>query len=118
MKKETNIDEVINKFKEHAIMHYKYTIDGDWKKGNVEIKKINSIYKSIKVYGIEAQKKLLELIYSEIPEVASLAATYSMTFCPDECLSILLKISERDIPHISTASKYAIQNWNNKEWYI
>ena len=108
----------INKFSEHAVNHHKYTLEGDWKKGNGEIKKINSIYKSIKEDGIEAQEKLLELIYSDKPEVSALAAAYCMRFSPDKCLAVLKSLSEKNIPLISFEAKYAIQNWNNNEWYI
>ncbi len=108
----------IEDFIKHAINHYKYTLEGDWKKGNVEIKKINTIYESIKKQGTEAQNELLELIYFDKPEVSLLSATYSMTFNPIECLTILKELSKKNIPHISSASKQAIQNWNNNEWYI
>lgn len=108
----------IKKFSEHAINHHKYTQEGDWKKGNIEIKKINSIYKNIKKEGNEALEKLLELIYSDKPEVSALAATYCMSFNPDKCLAVLKKLSEKNIPHISFAAKQAVQNWNNGEWYI
>lgn len=108
----------INKFSEYAINHHKYTQEGDWKKGNVEIKKINTIYKSIKKEGNEALGKLLELIYSDKPEVSALAATYCMRFSSDKCLAVLKKLSEKNITHISFAAKQAIENWNNNEWYI
>lgn len=108
----------INKFSEHAINHYKYTQEGDWKKGNAEIKKINSIFKTIKKDGVVAQEKLLELIYSKIPEVSALAATYCMTFNSEKCLAVLKELSEKDIPHISFAAKQAILNWSNNEWFL
>lgn len=108
----------INKFSEYAINHHRYTQEGDWKKGNAEIKKINSIYKSIKKEGNEAMEKLLELIYSDKPEVSSLAATYCMRFSTDKCLAVLKNLSEKEIPLISFAAEYAIENWNKNEWYI
>lgn len=108
----------IGKFIEHATNHFKYTQVGDWKKGNVEIKKINAIYNSIKKQGFIAQEKLLKLIYSEQPEISVLAATYSMRYNPEKCLNVLKSLSEKNIPHISFAAINAIQNWNNNEWYI
>lgn len=84
----------------------------------MEIKKINAIYKSIKNQGSDAMDKLLDLIYSDKPEVSALAATYCMRFNPEKCLAVLRKLSDKDIPHISFAAKLAIQNWNNNEWYI
>jgi hypothetical protein len=112
------MEEELEKFSQHAINHYKFTQVGDWKKGNAEIRKINAIYKSIKNQGEFARQKLLELIYSDKPEVACLAATYSMSFNADKCLAVLKSLSERNIQHISSASKQAIQNWKNGEWFI
>lgn len=70
----------INKFTEHAINHHRYTLEGDWIRGNIEIKKINLIFESIKKQGTEKQEEFLTLIQSDIHEVSLLAATYYMTF--------------------------------------
>ncbi|UII32807.1 hypothetical protein LVD17_03040 [Fulvivirga ulvae] len=112
------MEKEIDKFASHAINHHKYTEEGDWKKGNAEIKKINKVYNIIKGGGTEAKKELLKLIHSDKTEVAALAATYSMTFSPEECIAVLKDLSQKNLPHVSFASKQAIENWNNNEWYI
>jgi len=47
-----------------------------------------------------------------------MAAVYSMRFNPEKCLKTLQGIAEKNIPLLSSDAKQAIENWNNKEWYI
>jgi hypothetical protein len=108
----------VKKFEEYAIKHHESTVEGDWRMGNAQIKKINTVHKLIKKHGRKAQEMLLALTDSDRPEVSALAATYCMTFCPEKCINALKKLSERDIPHISFAAKQALQNWDKKEWDI
>lgn len=113
-----SINSLLENFCQCVIDHQKYTQEGDWKKGNAEIKKIIKIHTLIKGQGIEAQKKLLELIYSDNPAIASFAALYSMRFCPNECLAVFENLAKRNIPLISLDASYAIKNWQNNNWDI
>jgi len=112
------INNYIIEFEKSAINHFKYTQEGDWEKANFEIKKINSVYKEIKQLGHFGRSKLLSLIFSDKAEVSSMAATYSMRFDPQKCLDVFKLLSEKNIPHISSAATQAIENWNSNEWYI
>lgn len=110
------IKDLIKEFSFGATMHYKFSLEGNYKQGNIEIKKINKIYDLIKMQN--GLNELLELIHSDVPEVSSLAATYCMKFNPEKCLSVLEKLSEEEIPLISFSAKHAIENWKNNKWYI
>ncbi|WP_291529130.1 hypothetical protein [Bacteroides sp. UBA939] len=110
------VKDLVEEFRQRAIKHYKYSLEGDYKHGNAEIKGINKVYAAIKKQ--EELEELLQLIYSDTPEVVSLAATYCMKFSPEKCLEALNKLFKEDIPLISSGAKYAIQNWNNNKWYI
>lgn len=110
------IKDLIKEFSQRAIEHHKCTLEGDYKRGNTEIKKINIVYNSIKEEG--NLEELLPLIYSDLPEVACLAATYCMKFNPEKCLAVLDKLSKEDTTLIGFSAEYAIQNWKNGKWYI
>ena len=109
-------DQLTDSFATHAELHHRHSLEGDWKKANEQIEIINSLFEQIK--KVQAREKLLNLTDSTDLEVAALAATYSMTYNPDKCLSKMRELESLNIPHISTAAKYAIQNWKNKEWFI
>jgi hypothetical protein len=111
-----SIKDLIIEFSDRAINYHKFGIEGDYKHGNAEIKKINKVYESIKKQ--EGMEDLLQLIYSDIPEISSLAATYCMKYNSEKCLAILNKLSKENIPFISFEVKHAIKNWENGEWYI
>lgn len=111
-----DIKDLVAEFSSRAVNHHRFSLEGDYKNGNSEIKKINKIFESIKAQ--KGMNDLLQLIYSDIPEVASLSAAYCMRYSPNKCLSVFEKLSKDNIPLISFEAKYAIQNWNNNQWYI
>jgi hypothetical protein len=112
----SEILEMIEEFSQRAINHHKFGLEGDYKRGNAEVKKINKVYKTIKIQG--GMEELLKLVDSNVPEVASLAATYCMRYDSEKCIAKLKELSMEEIPLISFEAKHAIRNWNNGEWYI
>ena len=110
------IKDLVKEFSQRAIEHHKYSLEGNYKRGNTEIKKINIVYNSIKEQG--NIKELLQLIYSDLPEVACLAATYCMKFNPEKCLAVLDRLSKEDTSLIGFSAECTIKNWKNGEWYI
>jgi hypothetical protein len=110
------MNDLIGEFRQRAIEHHNFGLEGDYKRGNAGVKRINIIYDSIKKQ--EGLNELLQLIYSDIPEVASLAATYCMKFNPEKCLSVFEKLSKENIPLVSFGAECAIMNWKNNEWNI
>lgn len=110
------IKDLVKEFSQRAIEHHKCSLEGDYKRGNTEIKKINIVYNSIKEQG--NLEELLQLIYSDLPEVACLAATYCMKFDPEKCLAVLDKLSKEDTSLIGFSAEYAIKNWNEGKWHI
>jgi len=110
------VEELLVAFSKHASLHHSYTLEGNWRKGNEQIRKINSIFEKIK--ALEAREELLSLINSEKVEVVILAAAYSMKYNPEKCLAKMEELQAMEIPHVSSAAKYAIQNWKRNEWYI
>ena len=84
---------LLNEFERCAISQHDYTKSGDWQLGNAEIRKINDVYKKIREEGKIAQEQLLNLVDSNVPAVAVLAATYSMKFDPIRCLEVLKRLS-------------------------
>jgi hypothetical protein len=113
-----NIDNLIESFKEASIKQFQFTKEGNYRKGNEQIKKINNIHKIIKEMGESAQQSLLLLVDSEIPEVSNMAAVYCMRFNHNKCLNALQKIIKYNIPLLSSSAKQSIENWKNKKWYI
>jgi hypothetical protein len=111
-----NIAELINKFCECAIKQHKFTLEGNYKKNNAEVEKINTICQAIK--KLQKMEELLKLIYSDNPIIASEAATSCLRYNPDKCLAVFNKLAKENIPFISMGAEYAIQNWKNGEWYI
>lgn len=112
------ISKCINIFKDAAIKQFAYTKEGNWKKGNAQVKRMNIAFEKLKESGVEGRNALLELIYDDKECVSISAAVYSMSYNPDKCISVLEKLAEQDIPHISYDAKLSLQNWNNGEWYI
>jgi SepF-like predicted cell division protein (DUF552 family) len=110
------IKDLLKEFSQRAIEHHKYTLEDDYIRVNSETRKINIVYNSIKEQ--ENLEELLQLIYSDLPEVACLAATYCMKFNPEKCLAVLDKLSKEDTSIIGFSAEYAIKNWKNGEWYI
>ncbi len=109
---------LIKDFSDSAVRQFQFTREGNWRKGNMQVKKMNETYHKLKEIGEEGIQALLALTGSELPEVASLAAVYGMRFDPEKCLAILKKIADGNIPLLSSESSQAIENWENKEWYI
>jgi hypothetical protein len=114
--KRITTEPLIEGFSKHASLQQTFMLEGNWRKANEQIKKINSIFEKIKAIG--AREELLKLIESEKPEVAILAATYSMKYNPERCLAKMEELHRLQIPHISSHAMYAIQNWKSNEWYI
>jgi len=113
-----DVTSIIVSFEDCAKKQYHFTLEGNWRKGNEQVKKMNELFARIKDHGDEARNKLLDLTNSNSDEVASMAAVYSMRFNPEKCLKTLQGIAEKNIPLLSSDAKQAIENWNNKEWYI
>ncbi len=111
-----DIKDLLEEFSQLAIDGHKFTLDGNYKQRNKIAKKTVKVYEEIKKQG--EQEELLQLIYSDIPEVASLSAVYCLRYNPEKCLVVLQKLSKQNIPFISSGAVYAIRNWNNNEWYI
>jgi len=111
-----SVEQLIVEFAKQATLHHNFTLQGNYKKGNEVIKKINLVFENIKT--LDANEELLLLIDSDKPEVAALAATYSMNYDPEKCLAKMNELQSLKIPHISTAAKNAIENWERNEWYI
>lgn len=91
-----DIKDLLDEFCQRAIKHYEFTLEGNYKQGK--------------------QEELLQLIYSDIPEVVSFAAVYCMRYNPEKCLAALKELSKEDTSFIGMSAGYAIQNWNNNEW--
>ena len=112
------IIESVNAFKDAAMKQFTFTKEGDWKKGNAQIKRMNTAFKNLKEVGDEGREALLNLINDDEVCVSKLTAVYSMRYNPDKCLTVLKKLAKQDIPHISFEAKQSIQSWDNGEWYI
>jgi hypothetical protein len=113
-----NTEELINGFIEATKKSHQHTLDGNWRKGNAEIKKINEIVSKLKASGESAMNLLLDLTSSDDLHVALMAAVYCMRFSTKKCLSTLTHLATLDVPHISSSAKYSIINWTNGEWGI
>jgi hypothetical protein len=110
------VEKLIEKFKSAALMHHQFTLEGNWRKANEQIKKINEANRKITELG--RKDLLLNLTDSDLNEVASMAAVYCMRYDPEKCLETLQTIANKNIPLISSGAEQAIKNWKNKEWDI
>ncbi|RFS26230.1 hypothetical protein DVR12_00110 [Chitinophaga silvatica] len=110
------IKDLIKDFSDATILQHQYTLNADYKRGNIEARRIDNIFQKIKSQG--GMEELLQLIYSDIPEIAVMASTYCMRYNPEKCLQVLEEISVKKLKYTSLGAEYAIKNWKSGNWHI
>lgn len=116
MEKEVQL--LVDRFKKAAIAHHAFTLEGNWRKGNAEVKKITAAFEKLKKFNNIGREALLSLTDDQDPVVSANAAVYSLKYNEEKCLMTLERIKTLDIPFISSGAAQTIENWKNGEWHI
>lgn len=89
---------------------------GDWKTGNIAVKKIHKAFKIIREKG--AINQLFLLTKSSANEVRSMAAVYCLPIFTRECLEILREVEIEDKSILSLGAGQSIKNWYNGDYHL
>ncbi len=113
-----DLEKLLLEFENAVVKQHEYTKSGDWKKGNIQTDRIAKTHAQFISMGEVGKQALLQLTRSNRPELALMAAIYSMRYRPEQCLEVLRKLSSQEIPHISFTAKIAIDDWSNNDWNL
>lgn len=110
------VNKLIEQLSTSIVLNHKYVLVGNHKQGNIEMKKMLSVFKDIKKLG--GMEDLLQLINSDIPEIAVFAASMCLKYNPEKCLPILERFAHQDIRITSSEAGQVLKYWQNGTWNL
>ena len=111
------IDKLIADFVEAARKHHEATMTGNWRETNKQANRIRKAFQGIKRFGEDARQALLAQTENQDPAVASMAATYSLKYSPQQAQTVLQRIAgEPGI--IGFEARQALQRWKEGDWHL
>lgn len=111
------IQKLIDTFAAETRKHYVATLKGDWKQTNKHAEEISTAFQAITQIGEEARNALLQLAMGEDEVVASMAATYSLKYAPNEAVLVLNQIARRS-NLLGFEAAQALQRWQERTWQL
>lgn len=105
-------EELLQKFKQACIDHYRGTESGDHELTNRAADQINGVVEELWEQNgktKEGLRKLSELAQDQDPRIAGKAAAYTINLFPE--VSTVLKHLKKDKSIIGLQAKYALKNW-------
>lgn len=109
MKSYPRIPQLIDAFIEVAKKHQTFSLS-DWKKANLEAKKIQKIFLDISALGQPGREALLDLVDSEERSVSLMVAVYSLKYNTEESLMALRNLTNEP-GLIGFQAEQAIKRW-------
>jgi hypothetical protein len=106
---------LIKRFAIAARAHQSALEEMDEQRANAHARVITGLYQTITSEGNAGREALLELLDSEIPVVAGMAAIFSLSYNPSRSLEILKQLADQG-GLLGFRASSAIERWENGEW--
>jgi type I site-specific restriction-modification system R (restriction) subunit len=112
------IEKLIEEFKDATQKNEYYSHNGEWRKANVQAKRLRENFAAIREIGKDAREALLSLVDDKDLLIALAAAVCSLKYNTKRSLETLEKIVEKGDKWTSYAAKLSIGNWERGEWSL
>lgn len=108
---------LVHRFAVAARAHHAALEEMDEDRANAHARVIGGLFASIVAAGEEGREALLLLVESAEPEVAGMAAVYSLRYRPGPCLAVLQRLAAGE-GLLAFRAATALSRWEAGEWEL
>lgn len=112
---EDKLERLLSRFATAATVHQSALEAMDEERANVHARMIAALHKTLLREGQQGVQGLMDLVDSNTPVVAGMAAVYTIHLNPERCLATLRRVA-KEPGLLGFRASVAIERWKSGEW--